>query len=448
MADEKQAAQPGDKAEENKSTESKLTPEEIKELPDEAICQLWLEQTASVNMVGSTSYDTYGYRVKSLLRKLKQLGKNIISMTPDDVLEMKRSLELDDASRATIQKQMLLLRNIFEYLENEKVKEFCWPRLVRYKKHKDVEEYRIPTPAQVFAIRRKRHTRIRDIVIFEMLLSTGCRITELLQVRASDINFNHKVVDKEVHSLSPYIGGHFALMPRKSRIKTYRGRICYFSMAARKWLKIYMELINAKANPHIPLFPFNRTCVGDWMHSLGSSVFTDMPLGSKVIGGQLDEMRRQPGFADVNTEELKGVPDTIKKMIHTSQKLDRKRRERNQLIEKLEDLQYKSGKKHKLHPHALRHFFAGSMFLRAYNGSRHDIKVVQRLLGHRTYSMTENYLRKIQFDMAEEEWKRVFTGRQDDWPDPFVSLARINYKQPIVRQQQKNRRYRKQGRKQ
>lgn len=447
MADEKQLSPSDDKDLGGSDEKKKLTPEEIRKLPDEAICQLYLEEAANIRVVSSSSYETYSYRIRSLLRKLKQLGKRIVNLNPDDILELKRSLELDNIAKATIQKQLMLLSNILEILDALKVREFCWPRVVRYKRHTNVEEYRIPTPAQIFAIRRRSHTRIRDIVIFEMLMSTGCRIAELLQVRASDISFDHNVVDKDMHKLSPYIGGQFTLMPRRTRIKTHRGRICYFSVAARKWLKIYMMLLNVKDNPHIPLFPYNRTAVADWMYTLGHGVFTDMPMGSKVIDGKIDEMKRQPGFADIDTDELKGVPENIKKMIRTSQRLDKRRREKNELINKLEKLQFNSGKKHRLHPHALRHFFAGSMFLRAYNGNRHDIKVVQRLLGHRTYIMTENYLRKIQFDMAEEEWKRIFIGRQDDWPEPFTSLARVNYKQPILRHKRKNQHYRDIGKK-
>lgn len=436
MTDPKQADSPDDKGNKEKVHEGKvyaaMSVEEKRQLPNLAICRMWLNQMVEINHIESTSYEVYHYRITSLMNYLNSIQKRIMDIDVKSVLDYKNYMDGLGKSKVTVNVQLALIKRIFAMLHDMGVKEFVWPVIIRHKRYKSITEYRVPTAAQIFAIRRKQHVRIRDITLFELLLCSGARIGEVAQMRASDITFEHKVLDKELNRLSPFIGGYMTILPKRSRIKTQRGKIVYFSTYAAKWLKKYMELMSADKYPHIPLFACHRNNANRWMFSLGFGIFSNMPVGSRLINKTMDEMKRKPGFGDINVDDLKDVPENIRKMIRTHQKVDAERRGQHELMEKMEEAQYANPKKDCLHLHALRHFYAGCMRHRSFDGSRGNLVMVQKLLHHTNLSQTEVYLKKVQSEISDEEWKRIMLGRISDWPDASLSLQRNNRKAKIL----------------
>lgn len=436
---EKQEQQPADKAASDKAMDKAedkvddrlvekgykdLSVEEQRELPNWAHFKQWLDQRVEVYSINYKSYASYEGRARMVHKYLEEVAKKrLVDLTASDILEYKTWMEERDLSKETMRACLMVVRCTLEMFDSYGIKEYTWPTVVRFRRKKEVEEYRIPTPAQIYAIRSKRHVRIRDIALFEMLLSSGMRFREISQVRASDISFEHKVMDTETGQPSKYVGGHLKLTPRKVGIKTQKGRVVYFSTFAAKWLKIYMARLNVEKNPHIPIFGFGYATCANWVRALGKGVLSGLPIGSKLVNGQMDAMLRKPGYEDVNTAEL-DVPEHFKKMIRSAQQNDKKERSKHELLDKLESVHFNPKKKHVLHMHACRHFYAGVMWHRAWNGMRHDIKLVQKLLGHKQYMETEGYLRKVDFDITEEEWKRICLGRSTDWPNVDTSLKR------------------------
>lgn len=411
--------------------------EEKRQLPNQALMQMWLNERVEVNHIESTSYESYCWWAHSLLKYLTQTNLKIIDLTATDVLTYKNYLEGRNTAKGTILNYFKALRGILTLLHEMGVKEYDWPAIVRFKRHRKTDQYRTPTPVQVFAVRRKEHIRIRDIVMFEMLLSTGARFGDLMQLRGSDITFGSTIRDLELNQLSPYVGGYVTILPKRARIKTQRAKVLYFSTAAAKWLRQWMTLMNTDKHPHLPLFACHRNNAARWFYTLGHGIFSNLALDAKLINNKMDTMERKPGFGDINVDDLKDVPANIRKMIRTSQNADAVRRSQHELLDKLETLQYADGKKDVLHMHAMRHFFAGAMLHRTYDGDRDNIRKVQKLLHHSSLLQTEKYLRKAQFPISDQQWKTIMLGRVTDWPNAVISLKRNNSKAKIMFRGQK-----------
>ncbi len=156
-------------------------------------------------------------------------NKNINNITVNDIRGYIRSLYDKKYSATTISRHISTLKSFYKYLENEDKIEFNPMYLIsnpkkdkklpNYLNYEDLEKL-LKTPD----INNK--WGLRDALVLEMLYSTGIRVSELVNIKVSDINFSERKI---------YVFGK----GRKERIVFYGSNL---EKLLNKYLKNYHEI--------------------------------------------------------------------------------------------------------------------------------------------------------------------------------------------------------------
>ena len=168
----------------------------------------------------------YGKTVKSVLEKI---GKTVDDITADDIrLYLALRQARDGVTETTADNELRCLRSFFAYLRLEEILEKdVTEKIPRIKAEKKIRK--AFTDMEIESIRKFAKDE-REKAIIEILLSTGCRVSELVQIKMEDIE-NDTIV---VHG------------------KGKKDRKCYLNAKAIICLHDYMNLRN-DINPY--LFP-------------------------------------------------------------------------------------------------------------------------------------------------------------------------------------------------
>ncbi|MFQ9112427.1 MAG: tyrosine-type recombinase/integrase [Butyribacter sp.] len=260
------------------------------------------------------------------------IGKTVDDITTEDIrLYMAKRLYQDKVSKTTVGNEIRCLSSFFAYIcAEELMPKNPMLRIDRIKKEKTKKE--AFTELELEKMRTQLRTK-REKAIFEILLSTGCRVTELAKIRLAEINGDEILVhgkgekDRTVYlnakgqwALKEYLeerkdnsmylfpGGYFA----KSTPKGKHGH-------RREWYK-YPEFVNelkaintgaieamirkigrkvgVKAYPH----KFRRTCAT-------FALRRGMPIEqvSKMLGHESIETTQI--YLDLSEKDLKAAHD-------------------------------------------------------------------------------------------------------------------------------------------
>lgn len=196
-----------------------------------------------IDGLSDRSIDLYHKEITRLLHMYIQ--KSCVEFTKDDIRMhfAKRMIDRPDLSKATLNNERRYLSTFFNWLtENDYIKS---NPMVAVKKVKEDKVIKYPIDEKDIEKMRDRLTMrennskkgsiayikaIRDEAIFEFLLSTGCRVSELTGAKLKDLDLNNREI--------------------KVFGKGAKERICYLNAKSVIKLENYLKLRNDN-NPYV-----------------------------------------------------------------------------------------------------------------------------------------------------------------------------------------------------
>lgn len=174
-----------------------------------------------------------------LERFFREVNKSPIDVTSDDIKLYLATKEVRDSSSKVYQQNILrVISSFYTWMVKEEY-------ILKNPMNK-VDDIKVPkvkkeafTESQIEQLRISIGDDIRIMCIFELLLSTWCRVTELSQIKLRDISENKDTV--LVHG------------------KGEKDRICYINARAKICLQMYL---NERNDDNEYLFPNCRISVG------------------------------------------------------------------------------------------------------------------------------------------------------------------------------------------
>lgn len=155
---------------------------------------------------------------------LKKYNINYLNLCKDDIRLYLKLLDERKLKSSSISRRISCLRTFYNYLEDQKMVDGNVFKLIRNPKldrklpnYLSYEELRI-----IFdSIDISDSVGLRNRLLIEMLYATGCRVSEIANIKISDINFNNNSI--------------------KIFGKGSKERIVYFGDYARYYLDIYLS---------------------------------------------------------------------------------------------------------------------------------------------------------------------------------------------------------------
>ena len=149
---------------------------------------------------------------------------NYLNLSKDDIRLYLKLLDERKLKSSTISRRISCLRTFYNYLEDQKMVDGNVFKLIRNPKldrklpnYLSYEELRI-----IFdSIDISDSVGLRNRLLIEMLYATGCRVSEIANIKISDINFNNNSI--------------------KIFGKGSKERIVYFGDYARYYLDLYLS---------------------------------------------------------------------------------------------------------------------------------------------------------------------------------------------------------------
>lgn len=168
--------------------------------------------------------NSYEENIKSFLEHLQNKKKNYLKVNKDDIREFLRKLDQEKYSNSSISQTLSSLRTYYKYLLKENV--------IEHNPFKSIRNPKLPKRLPNFLSNLQiedliniydfsNPTNIRNHLIIELLYSTGIRVSELVNLKISDINFN----DNSIRILG----------------KGNKERIVLFGEYAQEALNIYLK---------------------------------------------------------------------------------------------------------------------------------------------------------------------------------------------------------------
>lgn len=128
---------------------------------------------------------------KEIPKIIDRIGKPVIDITADDI-RIFLAYRMREVTATTADNELRCLRTFFTWLNAEElVPRNPTVNITSIKRAKQQKE--AFTDIEIVQMRNNLKTS-RDKCIFEMLISTGCRVSELCQIKNSEIDGDHVVV--------------------------------------------------------------------------------------------------------------------------------------------------------------------------------------------------------------------------------------------------------------
>ena len=167
---------------------------------------------------------SYQKDVDDFFSFVKKNNINYLNLSKDDVRLYLKLLDEKKLKSSTISRRISCLRTFYNYLEDQKKVAGNVFKLIRNPKldrklpnYLSYEELRV-----IFdSIDIKRDCGLRNRLLIEMLYATGCRVSEIANIKIDDINFNNNSI--------------------KIFGKGSKERIVYFGDYARFYLDMYLN---------------------------------------------------------------------------------------------------------------------------------------------------------------------------------------------------------------
>lgn len=154
--------------------------------------EMLLKKFLIVKNVKGCTERTLEFYGKEIRKALERMGKTVDDITADDIrLDMAKRLKRDNVSEVTVGNEQRCLGSFFNWLYAEElIKKNPMFKVERIKKRKTKKK--AFTEMEIEQLRSAAQGEKEKMTI-EMLLSTGCRVSELVQIKKNDID-NDKIL--------------------------------------------------------------------------------------------------------------------------------------------------------------------------------------------------------------------------------------------------------------
>lgn len=190
-------------------------------IPDESAVEKYIKMFLVNKRVSGRTERTLKHYKNELERFFREIPKSPLEVTSDDIKMFLAIKEVrDHVSKITQQNSLRVLSSFFEWMiRDEHIAKNPMHKVERIKlKKKPKEAF---TETQIELLRFQIDDDIRLLCIFELLLSTWCRVSEIAQIKLKDISEDKETV--LVHG------------------KGDKDRICYINAKAKICLTKYLQ---------------------------------------------------------------------------------------------------------------------------------------------------------------------------------------------------------------
>jgi len=145
----------------------------------------------SAKEVEGCSPKTITYYKSTINKMLNHLNKKVDSITTDDIrIYLSNFKDKNNSSKVTIDNLRRIFSSFFSFLEDEDyIMKNPVKRIHRIKTGRVVKEIITDENLEIL---RDNCSNIRDLAIIELLISTGIRVGELVNLNIDDINFHER----------------------------------------------------------------------------------------------------------------------------------------------------------------------------------------------------------------------------------------------------------------
>lgn len=142
--------------------------------------------TKRLEGIAASTLKNYGYKLNKLIQ---YFNKPISTITSAD-MKMFMYACADNKRASSMNTFMTPIKLFFAWCQNEEfiIKNPC----ANLKNMKEPKRLRKPLTMEQVEILRDSITKVRDKALFEFMLSTGCRVSEVCDVKISDVDFINK----------------------------------------------------------------------------------------------------------------------------------------------------------------------------------------------------------------------------------------------------------------
>lgn len=154
---------------------------------NEKVLQLFIESKE----VEGCSNRTLQYYKSSIINMLKEVSKNVVNITTEDIRKYLSTFqEKNNATKVTVDNIRRILSSFFSWLEDEDyILKSPVRRIHKVKTGKIVKE--VFSDEEIEKM-RDHCTEIRNLAMVDMLMSTGMRVGELVNLNVEDIDFDNR----------------------------------------------------------------------------------------------------------------------------------------------------------------------------------------------------------------------------------------------------------------
>ena len=202
-----------------------------------------LKRFLMAKKIKGLSKRTLEYYGDTIPRSLELMGKNVIDITTDDLRILFAKRMMQGASACTCDNERRNLSSFFQWLQNNDYIHKNPMALIDPIKAKKTKKEAFSD--QEIIMMRDRLETTKEKAIFEILLSTGCRVTELSQIKICDVSLEDNSI--LVHG------------------KGNKDRYVYMNAAARFAYDKYMA---DRKDGSIYVFPACISCTDPTFHTL------------------------------------------------------------------------------------------------------------------------------------------------------------------------------------
>lgn len=221
-----------------------------------------IEQKASLylqckKLEGLSKKTLYNYSLE--LNKFSQFFHKPISTINSMDIRMYMAAMSEKRSESTTNTKMTVIRDFFQWLQNEEY--ITANPTKKIKPVKEPETKREPLTDEEVEILRESLEDIREKAIFEFLLSTGCRVDEIVKIKISEVDWSRmtlKVTGKGNKERRVYFNERTKIILKKY-LKTRKGDSEYLFCGTRgkcgklgtRAVQVLMAKIGKRVDIHI-----------------------------------------------------------------------------------------------------------------------------------------------------------------------------------------------------
>jgi integrase len=375
----------------------------------------WLDSTRETPSSGSTVRQCETQLLKFMRWVYVRHNGAVTDISQEDYATFLSAVAKADYSSSTKRIAEVYVKHLMRYLISKGyISDFnlTVPEMQTARHSSGKTKRSIPAYASLCEIRSMAWPIERALAV-ELMLSSGMRIGELIQLRFCDIKPGDVPVDIGEERPSRYAAGSITLNKHIHKLKRAKSRKTHYSFLAGRLLSIYMQLNKIPGfRTKQRILPWTESAINLWMSEMNESVnFRAFGVAGKhsIINPNEED--------ELSDEEWEALPDGMKRMVER----------RNQSLPETPQKVLRGDQVTNVTSHSFRHFFACCQLFRDYRGGHSDMTYVMSLLGHVGSDTTLQYLSDITILETKEQWSKVYRGAPGTWAN-IKALPYEHYK--------------------